>query len=68
MNITLLKQTIKEDIKQGHQPFMVVGTAGDVSTGIVDNLEAIAAICKTFNLWLNYLGGNTAVDAVYRLK
>ncbi|QRM89260.1 aspartate aminotransferase family protein [Lacinutrix sp. WUR7] len=56
MNITLLEQTIKEDIQQGHQPFMVVGTAGDVSTGIVDNLEAIAAICKTFDLWFHIDG------------
>lgn len=56
MNITLLEQTIKEDIKQGHQPFMVVGTAGDVSTGIVDNLEAIAAVCKTFDLWFHIDG------------
>ncbi|WP_055443596.1 pyridoxal phosphate-dependent decarboxylase family protein [Lacinutrix himadriensis] len=56
MNITLLEQSIKEDIQQGHQPFMVVGTAGDVSTGIVDNLEAIAATCKTFDLWFHIDG------------
>ena len=56
MNTQTLEQTINEDIAQGHQPFMVVGTAGDVSTGVVDNLEAIAAICKTNDLWFHIDG------------
>ena len=56
MNNQILEQTIKDDLKQGHQPFMVIGTAGDVSTGIVDNLEAIAAICKTHDLWFHIDG------------
>ncbi len=56
MSIDSLEQTIKEDLKQGHQPFMVVGTAGDVSTGVVDNLEAIAAVCKAHDLWFHIDG------------
>lgn len=56
MNIYSLEQTIKADLEQGHQPFMVVGTAGDVSTGVVDNLDAIAAICKAHNLWFHIDG------------
>lgn len=56
MNTQILEQTIKEDVAKGYQPFMVVGTAGDVSTGVVDNLEAIAAICKTNDLWFHIDG------------
>jgi len=56
MNIKALGQSIKEDITQGHQPFMVVGTAGDVSTGVVDNLKAVAAVCKTHDLWFHIDG------------
>ena len=56
MDMVSLEQTIKEDLKQGHQPFMVVGTAGDVSTGVVDNLFAIAAVCKTYDLWFHIDG------------
>ncbi len=56
MNIKALEQSIKEDITQGHQPFMVVGTAGDVSTGVVDNLKAVAAVCKTHDLWFHIDG------------
>ncbi|WP_418638439.1 pyridoxal phosphate-dependent decarboxylase family protein [Winogradskyella sp.] len=56
MNVKALEQSIKEDITQGHQPFMVVGTAGDVSTGVVDNLQAVAAVCKTHDLWFHIDG------------
>ncbi|MDB9961636.1 pyridoxal-dependent decarboxylase [Oceanihabitans sp.] len=56
MDNRILEQTIKDDLKNGHQPFLVVGTAGDVSTGVVDNLEAIAAICKIHDLWFHIDG------------
>lgn len=56
MDNHILEQTIKDDLKIGHQPFMVVGTAGDVSTGVIDNLEAIAAICKAYDLWFHIDG------------
>ncbi len=50
MNIDILSQTIIDDLKIGKKPFLVVGNAGDVSTGVVDNLSAIAAICKEQDL------------------
>ena len=56
MDIEALEIAIRKDIKDGHQPFMVAGTAGDVSTGTVDNLEALAAICKSYNLWFHIDG------------
>ncbi|MBM1104604.1 aspartate aminotransferase family protein [Aurantibacter crassamenti] len=56
MDNEVLEQTIKDDLKQGHQPFMVVGTAGDVSTGVIDNLETIATISKKYNLWFHIDG------------
>jgi glutamate/tyrosine decarboxylase-like PLP-dependent enzyme len=56
MDNNLLEQAIKKDIELGFQPFMVIGTAGDVSTGAVDNLKAIAKICKKYNLWFHIDG------------
>ncbi|CAN0491810.1 unnamed protein product, partial [Scytosiphon promiscuus] len=56
MDNDLLEKAIKRDLKDGHQPFMIVGTAGDVSTGVVDNLNGIASICKTYNLWFHIDG------------
>ena len=51
-----LEETIKNDLKIGCTPIMVIGTAGDVSTGAVDDLNGIAVICKTYNLWFHVDG------------
>ena len=56
MNTDILLQTIKEDVKNGKTPFLVIGNAGDVSMGVVDNLSEIAVICKAHNLWFHIDG------------
>ncbi|MBC7537041.1 MAG: aspartate aminotransferase family protein [Ferruginibacter sp.] len=56
MNIDILSQTINDDVKIGKMPFLVIGNAGDISTGVVDNLSAIAAICKAKDLWFHIDG------------
>ncbi|MEP6467571.1 MAG: aminotransferase class V-fold PLP-dependent enzyme [Parafilimonas sp.] len=56
MNSENLEQTIKDDVRNGFTPLMVIGNAGDVSTGAVDDLNAIAAICKRYNLWFHVDG------------
>lgn len=56
MNNDLLTQAIEADLKNGKKPFMVIGTAGDVSTGVVDNFLGIATICKTNDLWFHIDG------------
>lgn len=56
MDVNALESAIKEDLSTGHKPFMVAGTAGDVSTGTVDNLEALATISKSYALWFHIDG------------
>ena len=56
MNDAILENTIQDDLKNGLMPIMVIGTAGDVSTGAVDNLNIIATICKKYNLWFHVDG------------
>lgn len=56
MDIDALEVAVKNDLEIGHQPFMVVGTAGDVSTGAVDNLAEIASICRSHRLWFHVDG------------
>lgn len=56
MDTKILSQTINDDLKNGKKPFLVIGNAGDVSTGVVDNLSAIAAICKAQDLWFHIDG------------
>ncbi len=64
MNTDILSQTIKDDLQTGKKPFLVIRNAGDVSTGVVDNLSAIAAICKSQDLWFHIDGAYGAPAAV----
>lgn len=64
MDNDVLEQSIKMDLNNGCKPIMVVGTAGDVSTGVVDNLKGIASICKTYDLWFHIDGAYGVPAAV----
>lgn len=56
MDNGVLEQTINTDLKNGCKPLMIIGNAGDVSTGVVDDLKTIAAICKKYDLWFHVDG------------
>ena len=56
MDNSALEQKIQEDVKEGYKPFLIVGTAGDVSTGVVDDLKGIGAVSKKYNLWFHIDG------------
>ncbi len=56
LNITILQQTINNDLQNGCKPLMVIGNAGDVSTGAVDDMKGIAAVCKMYDLWFHIDG------------
>ena len=58
-----LRRQIEADRARGDQPFLVVGTAGSVSTGAVDPLPAIASICREFDLWFHVDGAYGALAA-----
>ncbi|MCB0837301.1 MAG: aspartate aminotransferase family protein [Bacteroidetes bacterium] len=56
IDTTKLTEAIERDLSAGNLPFMVVGTAGSVSTGVVDPIEKLSEICQKFNLWLHLDG------------
>ena len=64
MNLDILSQTITDDIKNGKKPFLVIANAGDVSTGVVDDLAEISAICKAHDLWFHIDGAYGVPAAV----
>jgi glutamate/tyrosine decarboxylase-like PLP-dependent enzyme len=68
INADRLRETIKADIKQGLQPFCVVGSAGTVNTGAVDPLDQIAEIAREFNLWFHIDGAYGALAALDETK
>ena len=58
-----LEQAIIQDKQAGDIPFMAIATAGSVSTGVVDNLEAVEAICRRHDLWFHVDGAYGAPAA-----
>lgn len=56
IDLDILEETIKKDLSAGGHPIMVIGTAGDVSTGVVDDLKGIGAICEKYDLWFHVDG------------
>jgi len=63
MDTSALRRQIEQDLGLGHQPFLVVGTAGSVSTGAIDSLPDIAAICREHHLWFHVDGAYGALAA-----
>ena len=56
MNVEALRRQITADTAAGDTPFMVVGTAGSVSTGAVDPLREIKDVCSEHGLWFHVDG------------
>jgi glutamate/tyrosine decarboxylase-like PLP-dependent enzyme len=56
MDVAALRAQIDADRAAGDVPCLVVGTAGSVSTGAIDPLRDIAAVCKEHGIWLHVDG------------
>lgn len=56
MDVGELRKAVAADRAAGDVPFLVVGTAGSVSTGAVDPLPALAAFCREEQLWFHVDG------------
>ena len=63
MNTGELRRQIAADRARGDQPFLVVGTAGSVSTGAVDPLQEIGSICRECDVWYHIDGAYGALAA-----
>jgi aromatic-L-amino-acid decarboxylase len=56
MDLTALTDMIEADRRAGQRPFMVVGSAGTVNTGAVDDLGALAGIAEAHDIWFHVDG------------
>jgi glutamate/tyrosine decarboxylase-like PLP-dependent enzyme len=63
MKLADLRMKIQSDTNNGDQPFLVVGTAGSVMTGAVDELPQLASLCREHNLWFHVDGAYGAMAA-----
>lgn len=64
MRIDALRERLAEDRKAGLTPFMIIGTAGTVSTGAVDPLRELSAICREEKIWFHVDGAYGAPAAM----
>ncbi len=63
IDIDACRALIETDIAAGLKPFAIVGNAGTVNTGAVDDLRALRALADDFGLWLHVDGAFGAMAA-----
>ncbi len=56
IDVAALRQQIARDREIGLQPFLVVASAGTVDIGAIDDLSALAALCREEHLWFHVDG------------
>ena len=64
MNVNELGRMISDDRAAGLRPICVIGTAGTVNSGAIDDLNAVADVCAAEKLWFHVDG---AFGALARL-
>jgi glutamate/tyrosine decarboxylase-like PLP-dependent enzyme len=56
MDLAALEAGIAEDRAAGHHPACVIASAGSVNTGSIDDMRAIAGICRREGMWFHVDG------------
>jgi len=64
INAESLRTAVAADRKAGKVPICVVGNAGTVNSGAIDDLNALADFCASENLWFHVDGAFGAVAAI----
>ncbi len=64
IDLTALKRVISEDKARGLTPFCVIGNAGTANTGATDDLNGLADICESEDLWFHVDGAFGALAAL----
>jgi glutamate/tyrosine decarboxylase-like PLP-dependent enzyme len=68
MDVAALRRAIAKDRAQSRRPLCVVGTAGTVNTGAIDDLGRLADIAAAEGVWLHVDGGFGALAALSRAR
>ncbi|MFI5155767.1 MAG: pyridoxal phosphate-dependent decarboxylase family protein [Chitinophagales bacterium] len=60
----LLREMIADDRKNGYAPFCIIGNAGTVNTGAIDDLDELGTIAREEKLWFHIDGAFGAVPRI----
>jgi aromatic-L-amino-acid decarboxylase len=63
INIEALETQISADIEAGFTPFCIIGNAGTVNTGAIDDFISLSTIAKKYELWLHIDGAYGGLGA-----
>ncbi len=64
VDVAALQAAVTRDREAGRLPFLLVGSAGTVDTGAVDDLDALADLCRAERLWFHVDGAFGALAAL----
>lgn len=64
VSVEAMARAIAEDRAAGRRPLCVVGNAGTVATGALDDLEALADLAEREGLWFHVDGAFGAIAAI----
>lgn len=64
IDVDALKRAIAEDREAGFKPACVIGTAGTVNTGALDDLRSLAALAAEEDMWFHVDGCIGALIAI----
>ena len=56
IDTSALETQIQDDLKNGFMPFCIVGNAGTVNTGAIDDLSTLSQIAKKYEMWFHVDG------------
>lgn len=62
-----LERAICDDISAGRVPFCVVATAGTTNSGAIDDLAAVAQVCRQHKVWM-HVDGAYGAAAIFSEK
>jgi len=64
IDLNSLRRAVDEDRRAGHRPFCVIGNAGTVNTGAIDDLAGLAMFCREEHLWFHVDGAFGALARI----
>jgi aromatic-L-amino-acid/L-tryptophan decarboxylase len=61
IDVAALRERIALDRRAGLKPFLVVGSAGTVDIGAIDDLQSLSSLCREEGLWFHVDGAYGAL-------